>query len=70
MVRPGREPLTGEGEVDETFVGAVEEGGGRRHLGNKALVVIAAEIRGKGIGRIRMKQISDGVERQLDELRT
>ena len=31
MVRPGREALTGEVEVDETFVGGVEEGGGRRH---------------------------------------
>jgi transposase-like protein len=60
MVRPGREPLTGEVEVDETFVGGVEQGGGRRHLGNKALVVIAAEIRGNGIGRIRMKRIADG----------
>ncbi len=60
MVRPGREPLTGEVEVDETFVGGVEEGGGRRHIGNKALVVIAAEIRGNGIGRSRMKRISDG----------
>lgn len=60
MVRPGREPLTGEVEVDETFVGGVEKGGGRRHLGNKAMVVIAAEIRGKGIGRIRMKRIADG----------
>lgn len=28
MGRPGREPLTGEG--DETFVGGAEEGGGRR----------------------------------------
>lgn len=60
MVRPGRELLTGEVEVDETFVGGVEKGGGRRHIGNKALVVIAAEIRGKGIGRIRMKRIADG----------
>ena len=60
MVRPGREPLTGEVEVDETFVGGVEKGGGRRHLGNKAMVVIAAEIRGKGIGRIRLKRIADG----------
>jgi transposase-like protein len=60
MVRPGREPLTGEVEVDETFVGGVEKGGGRRHLGNKAMVVIAAESRGKGIGRIRLKRIADG----------
>lgn len=29
-VRPGRESLSGEVEVDETFVGGVEEGGGRR----------------------------------------
>ncbi len=28
MVRPGREPLTGEVEVDETCVGGVEKGGG------------------------------------------
>jgi len=60
MVRPGREPLTGKVEVDETFVGGVEQGGVRRHLVNKALVVIAAEIRGNGIGRIRMKRIADG----------
>lgn len=65
MVRPGREPLTGEVEVDETFVGGVEEGGGRRHIGNKALVVIAAEIRGNGIGRIRLKRIADGSSASL-----
>jgi transposase-like protein/ribosomal protein L37AE/L43A len=59
MVRPGRESLSGEVEVDETFVGGVEEGGGRRHIGSKALVAIAAEIRGDGIGRIRMKRIQD-----------
>lgn len=59
MVRPGREALSGEVEVDETFVGGVEEGGGRRHIGSKALVAIAAEVRGAGIGRIRMKRIPD-----------
>ena len=59
MVRPGRDRLTGEVEVDETFVGGVEEGGGRRHVGKKALVAIAAEIRGNGIGRIRMRKVRD-----------
>lgn len=54
MVRPDREPLTGEVEADETFVGGGEKGGGRRHLGNKAMVGIVAAIRGKGIGRIRL----------------
>ena len=59
MVRPGRAPLAGEVEVDETFVGGVEEGGGRRHIGSKALVAIAAEVSGAGSGRIRMKRIRD-----------
>jgi transposase-like protein len=59
MVRPGRDRLTGEVEVDETLVGGVEKGGGRRHVGNKALVVIAAQADGAGIGRIRMRRIPD-----------
>src|SRR5712692_5699885 len=42
MVRPGRDRLTGAVEVDETFVGGVEPGGGRRHVGKKALVAVAA----------------------------
>jgi len=50
MVRPERERLTGQVEVDETFIGGVECGGGRRHRGNKALVV----VRGRAIGRIRI----------------
>jgi hypothetical protein len=60
MVRPGREPLTAEVEVDEIFVGGVEPGKGKRHLGEtKALVVVAAEVRGRGTGRIRLKRIPD-----------
>lgn len=59
MVRPGRDRLTGEVEVDETFVGGVEEGSGRRHVGKKALVAVAAEIRGKAIGRIRLQRVRD-----------
>lgn len=65
MVRPGRDRLTGEVEVDETFVGGVEPGGGRRHLGNKALVVVAAQVDGKGIGRIRLKRIPDASSKSL-----
>jgi transposase-like protein len=59
MVRPGRERLSGEVEVDETFVGGVDPGGGRRHVGKKALVVLAAEVRGRAIGRIRMRRVAD-----------
>jgi len=59
MVRPGRERLSGVVEVDETLVGGVEAGGGRRHLGEKkALVVIAAEVRGRASGRIRMQRVA------------
>lgn len=60
MVRPGRERLTGEAEVDEVYLGGVEPGKGRRHLGEtKALVAVAAEVRGRAIGRIRLQRIPD-----------
>jgi len=52
MVRPGRDLLSGEVEVDETFVGGIEEGGGRRHVGRKALIVIAAEVLGTHQGAV------------------
>lgn len=65
MVRPGRDRLVGEIEVDETYVGGVEVGGGRRHLGNKALVAVAAQVDGEGIGRIRLRRISDASSRSL-----
>ena len=53
----GRDLLSGAVEVDETFVGGVEPGGGRRHVGKKALVVIGAEVRGRAVGRIRMRRV-------------
>jgi len=59
MVRPSRDLLSGDVEVDETFVGGAEEGGGRRHIGKKALVVVAAEARGRGTGRIRLGCVMD-----------
>src|SRR5207244_6933719 len=59
MVRPGRDRLTGRVEVDETYVGGVEEGTRGRQTEHKALVVIAAQEDGPGIGRIRMRRIPD-----------
>lgn len=67
MVRPGREVLSVEVEVDETFVGGREKGGGKRHVGKKSLVMIAAEVRGKGIGRIRLQEIPDTSKEHLLE---
>jgi len=67
MVRPGRDRLTEKVEVDETFVGGVEKGGGRRHIGEKALVAVAAEVRGAAIGRIRLQRVEDSSEESLVE---
>lgn len=65
MVRPGREALSGEVEVDETLVGGREKGSGGRHIGKKSLVIIAAEVRGPGTGRIRIQQIPDTSKEHL-----
>ena len=60
MVRPGRERLSGLVEVDETYVGGLEEGVHGRHTEKKAIVVIALEIHvPKGFGRVRLGRIPD-----------
>lgn len=59
MVRPGRDKLTGEVEVDESYVGGVAPGKHGRGAEKKAIVAIAAEKRGRGIGRIRLARIAD-----------
>ena len=65
MIRPGRDLLTGRVEVDECYVGGLEEGlPGRLNL-EKALVVVAAQEDGPGIGRIRMRQIIDASAESL-----
>jgi len=65
MVRPGRDLLTGRVEVDECYVGGLEEGlPGRLNL-DKALVVVAAQEDGPGIGRIRLRQIVDASTESL-----
>jgi transposase-like protein len=59
MVVQGRSRLTGEIEVDETYLGGLEEGVSGRETYKKARVAIAAQIVGKKIGRIRMRRIPD-----------
>ena len=56
MVRPGRDLLSGRVEVDETFVGGAEADVGGRQIITKSLVLMAAEERGRGIGRIRLSR--------------
>ncbi len=60
MVRPGRERLSGHVEVDETYVGGVEEGVGGRETQTRSIVVIAVEIENpRGFGRVRMQSVPD-----------
>ena len=65
MVRPGRDRLTGRVEVDEAFIGGVEEGVRGRQTEKKALIAVAAEENGEGIGRIRMRRIPDATADSL-----
>ncbi len=57
MVRPGRDRLSGRVEVDETYLGGLEEGVRGRQTDAKALIVVAAEEDGAGIGRVRIRTI-------------
>ena len=60
MVNTDRNQLSGDVEVDETFVGGEEHGGKRGRGTTKSIVVIAVEIRQpKGFGRVRMRHIPD-----------
>jgi hypothetical protein len=59
MVRSGRDQLTGEVKVDETYVGGVGSKVRGRGAKRKAIVAIAAEVRGRAPGRIRMAKIPD-----------
>ena len=59
MVRPGRERLRGRVEVDETYWGGQEEGVIGRGSVEKALIIVAAECDGSGLGRVRLRRIPD-----------
>ena len=62
MVNLAREPLRGEVEVDDTWVGGPQAGlrGSRQLKGRKAaLVMVAVEKRGRATGRARMAVIPD-----------
>jgi len=58
MVRSGRDRLSGEVEVDESFIGGIGGAEGRS-TATKALIVVAAEAVRHGIGRVRMRRIPD-----------
>lgn len=62
MVNAAREPLRGEVEIDETWIGGTQAGlrGSRQLNGRKAsLVMVAVEKRGHVSGRLRLAVIPD-----------
>ncbi len=65
MVRPERDRIAGTVEVDETYVGGIEEGrrGGRQRDSNKSIVVGAVQRDGK----IRLERIPNTRRATLDE---
>ena len=62
MVNASREPLHGEVEIDDTWIGGTQAGlrGSRQLKGRKAaLVLVAVEKRRQSSGRVRMEVIPD-----------
>ncbi|MBN4066079.1 IS1595 family transposase [Candidatus Amoebophilus asiaticus] len=74
MIRPGRDKLKGEVEVDETYIAGEEFGkraDGKSKTGRgsvmKTLVVVATECNGKQIGRVRFRCIDNASTNNLKE---
>ena len=66
MIRPGRELLSGRVEVDECYIGSPEDDLRGRGSVDKTLVVVALQEDGKGIGRVRLRQIPDATAGTLN----
>lgn len=67
MVRPNREKLLDEVEVDEIYYGGEKPGKRGRGAKGKALIVIAIEDKGIGLGRIRLRHIVDASAKSLNQ---
>ncbi len=67
MVRPDRDNISGTIEVDEAYIGGKKNGKRGRGADGKVLVLIAAQIDGKRIGRIRLKRIPDASGDSLNQ---
>jgi len=59
MVRPDRDPLSGEVDVDETYIGTEDPGVKGRKTIKRAIVVIGVEVNAGKIGRIRLRHVLD-----------
>ena len=72
MIRPGRDQLSGVVEVDEVYIGGESPGKRGRGAADKALVIVAAEDKGKKgkngrqcFGRIRFLRVEDASSASL-----
>jgi transposase-like protein len=59
MVRPNRQPLAGEVEIDESYIGGPEAGKPGRAAEKKTIVTAAVEKRGKSCGRVRLALVAN-----------
>ena len=67
MVRQDRDRLSGNIEVDETFVGGAKHDGKRgRGASGKALVLMVVQLGGKKLARIRLQRIADASAQSLE----
>ena len=67
MVNPERTKLSGVIEVDETYIGAIDEESMGRQSSTKVLVVMAVQERARGAGRVRMRVINEASAHNLLE---
>ena len=66
MVVPDREPLTGEVEVDETYIGGPEKGPRGRGAEGKTILACAVEMRETSAGRVRLAVIENASKEKLN----
>jgi transposase-like protein/predicted RNA-binding Zn-ribbon protein involved in translation (DUF1610 family) len=66
MVRPGRDRLSGVIQVDESYIGGEKPGKRGRGAAGKSLVLIAAQVDGTRIGRVRLQRIPDASALSLE----
>ncbi len=66
-MRPGRDRLSGIVEIDESYIGGKKSGKRGRGAAGKSLVLIAAQLKGGYIGRVRLCRIKDASAESLEE---
>lgn len=66
MVRPGRDRLSGQVDIDEAYLGGEKSGKRGRGAAGKTLIFVAVEHKDKRIGRIRLKRILDASAHSLE----